>query len=84
MEGLANELDGSILSHGFTTSPFDIEDVLRNWQLLPSAAECPALPVLRLVTAGMWEVDNTITPPEISAICAVSEEEFLQADIVCP
>lgn len=84
MEGLANDLDGTILSRGFTTSPFDIEDVLRNWQVVQSLDECPARPTMRIVTAGAWDVDETITPPQVATLRSVDEREFQSTDAVCP
>jgi hypothetical protein len=84
MEGLANDLDGSILSRGFTTSPFDIEEVLNNWQVVQSPEECPTRPTMRLVTAGAWDVDETITPPQVAMLRSVDEREFQSTDAVCP
>jgi hypothetical protein len=84
IEGLANELDGSILSRGFTTSPFDIEDVLKNWQDVASPEACPSRPTMRIVTAGAWDVDESVEPPHIATLRSVSPQEFQTTDAICP
>lgn len=84
MEGLANDLTGSVLSRGFTTSPFDLEDVRQNWQAVASEDECPTRPTMRIVTAGAWDVDESIVPPSVAQLRSVSEREFQNTDAVCP
>lgn len=82
IEGLANDLDGSILTRGFTTSPFDIEHVLNEWQRVDSLDGCPARPTMRIVTAGAWDIDETIAAPQITTLRSVDPREFETVDAV--
>jgi hypothetical protein len=76
IEGLANELDGSITSRGFTTTGFDIEDVLKNGLDVPSPEQTPTRPTMRLTTAGGWDWDESIEPPSVGGVRFVAEREF--------
>lgn len=84
IEGLANDLDGSIQTRGFTTTAFNIEDVLENWTEITSPDDSPSRPTLRLTTAGGWDVDDTIEPPHVSRVRSVDEREFQATDAICP
>ncbi len=84
IEGLANDLDGSITSRGFTTSAFDIEDVLKNWLEVLSPDQTPTRPTMRLTTAGGWEWDESLEPPQVAGVRFVAERDFDNTDAVCP
>jgi len=83
MEGLANELDGTILSRGFTLAPWDADDVESIWQQLASPDEAPLRPMIRLHTASGWEGSENIRPPAMVRIHGVSLEEFESIDCLC-
>ena len=84
IEGLANDLDGSITSRGFTTTGFDIEDVLKSWLEVASPDQTPTRPTMRLTTAGGWDWNDSIEPPQVAGVRFVDEREFQDADAVCP
>jgi hypothetical protein len=83
MEGLANDLDGTILSRGFTLAPLNPEDVENNWQRVASPDSAPARPIIRLHMTSGWELNEKVNPPRIADIRSVSDQEFVATDCVC-
>lgn len=83
MEGLANDLDGTILSKGFTLAPWNPDDVDANWQQIASPDDAPTRPTIRLHTASGWEPDEDAVPPAIADVRGVSHQEFDALDCVC-